>query len=57
MTFSSPDSLQRWASSIAAASAWVGSGAGTMPSERANSTPAAKHSDCGLAIASISPVS
>jgi len=30
---------------------------GTMPSVRANSTPAAKHSDCFLATASSSPVS
>ena len=41
----------------AAASACVGSGAGTMPSVRANCTPAAKHSVCGMATASIRPVS
>ena len=57
MTFSSPVSLQRRASAIVAASAWVGSGAGTMPSVRANWTPAAKQSDCGIASASISPSS
>ena len=57
MTFSSPVSLQRIASSTAAARAWVGSGAGTMPSVRAKSTPAAKHSFWGLATASIRPSS
>src|SRR5690242_13681898 len=48
MTFSSPVSLQRSASSMHAATAWVGSGAGTIPSVLANRRPAAKHSDCGL---------
>ncbi len=42
---------------MAAASAWVGSGAGMMPSVRANSTAAAKHSRCGLATASNIPSS
>ena len=40
-----------------AASAWVGSGAGTMPSVRAKVIAAAKHSVCSMAIASISPSS
>ena len=57
ITFSSPVSLHRLASSTTAASACVGSGAGTMPSVRANWTPAAKHSRCGSATASIRPSS
>ena len=55
MTFDSPDSLHASASRIAAASACVGSGAGTMPSERANCSAAAKHSRCGMATASTRP--
>ena len=47
-----PTSVHRTASSTVAVSACVGSGAGTMPSVRANSTPAEKHSVCGLATAS-----
>ena len=39
-----PSRLQRSASSIAPLTAWLASGAGTMPSVRANCTPAAKHS-------------
>ncbi len=57
MTFSSPVSMHAMASSTAAARAWVGSGAGTMPSVRANSTPAAKQSFWVFACASISPSS
>ena len=57
MTFSSPDSLHAKASRTQAASAWVGSGAGTMPSVRANWIAAAKHSVCGIAMASMSPSS
>ncbi len=55
MTFSSPVSAHRRASSMTEASACVGSGAGTIPSDRAKVTPAAKHSRCGLATASNSP--
>ena len=55
MTFSSPVSLHRNASATVSASAWVGSGAGTIPSVRAKSTPAEKHSSCFLATASMSP--
>ena len=40
---------------IAAAMAWVGSGAGTIPSVLANSIAAAKHSVCGIEIASTNP--
>jgi len=57
ITFCSPDSAHRLASSIAAASAWVGSGAGMIPSVRAKSTAAAKHSRCDLATASNRPSS
>jgi hypothetical protein len=57
ITFSSPDSVHRLASSMAAASAWVGSGAGMIPSDRAKATAAAKHSSCGLATASNMPSS
>ena len=39
----------------AAAIAWVGSGAGTMPSVRANIARPAKHSICGIATASVRP--
>ena len=55
MTFSSPVSMHAMASSTAAARAWVGSGAGMMPSVRANRTPAAKQSCCVFAVASMSP--
>ena len=55
MTFSSPVSLQASASRIAAAIAWVGSGAGTMPSVRANCSAPAKHSRWGIEIASARP--
>ncbi len=57
ITFSSPVSAQRRASSMQAARAWVGSGAGTIPSVRAKRTPAAKHSDCGFATAERRPSS
>ena len=40
MTFDSPDSLHASASRMAAAMACVGSGAGTMPSARANCSAA-----------------
>ena len=43
----SPASLHASASRIAAAMAWVGSGAGTIPSARANWKAAVKHSVCG----------
>ena len=43
--------------SVHEASACVGSGAGTMPSARANWIPAAKHSRCGLLTASNRPSS
>jgi hypothetical protein len=56
-TFGSPDSVQRLASSMTAASACEGSGAGMIPSDLANVTAAAKHSRCGLATASNSPSS
>ena len=36
----------RRASVLVAAIAWLASGAGTMPSQRANCTPASKHSFC-----------
>ena len=57
ITFSSPDSVQAWASRMQAAMAWVGSGAGTIPSVRANWMAAPKHSVCGSASASIRPSS
>ena len=40
---------------MAAATAWVDSGAGMIPSVRANRMPASKHSVCGMAMASINP--
>ncbi len=52
-----PGLLGLQASRIASAMAWVGSGAGTMPSVRANCTAAAKHSVCGTDSASIIPSS
>ena len=48
--FDSPDSLQAKGLPDAAAKAWVGSGAGTMPWVRANAAAAWKHS-CGAGIA------
>jgi hypothetical protein len=38
----SPSALQRSASTMAPLTAWLASGAGTMPSLRANITPASK---------------
>ena len=57
ITFGSPDSVQRLASSITEASACVGSGAGMMPSARAKVIAAAKHSRCCLDSASNRPSS
>ena len=42
MTVGRPSALARSASSMATLMAWVGSGAGRMPSARANRTPASK---------------
>ena len=44
MHFSSPVSLHRKASTMAARMAWEVSGAGMMPSVQANSFAASKHS-------------
>ncbi len=52
-----PSSRQRIASSIAARTAWLASGAGTMPSTRANCTPASKHLVWWYAVDRIRPSS
>ena len=46
-----------WLLALACAIACVGSGAGTIPSDRANFTAPAKHSVCGIATASMRPSS
>ena len=55
MVFASPVALHLSASSIAWRMAWQDSGAGMMPSARANYTPASKVASCGTAAASIRP--
>jgi amidase len=57
MTLDSPLSAHRFASSITAAMACDGSGAGMIPSAFAKVTAAAKHSRCALATASNRPSS
>ena len=55
MTGEVPSSVALRAAARAPAIAWLDSDAGTMPSARANSTPAAKASRCLTAIAFIRP--
>ena len=55
MVFSSPVSLHFMASSMATRMAWLDSGAGRMPSTRANCSAASKTLVCSTARASISP--
>ena len=55
MVFASPVSLHFKASSMATLMAWLLSGAGRMPSTRANSYAAWKTEVCSTETASISP--
>ena len=55
MVFASPVSLHLSASSMATRMAWLLSGAGRMPSTRANCSAASKTAVCSTARASISP--
>jgi hypothetical protein len=59
LLFGSMNAFETWikddpTASMQAAMAWLDSGAGTMPSDRANMTPALKVASCGTATASTS---